>query len=271
MQSRTLSRIGDSDSDPPPRAAFRAGSRCRPNVMFETTTPEVAVLLGETGRDYEVADELMRAGLCVYVCTSAQEVHALLRAGKNPVLLADSERAAAFDSYPLTRLVYVVPTRDASMNLAPETSPVEIQVLGAAANAELSPILHAMRRHLAITAPRIVEPPPDMPSPPLWRLSTPPRRLTSPEDRSLPLTLTEWQFISHLFRARGRTLTFAEWQALSAKDGIRQLHNVAVLVSRLRRKAQRHGVTLPLEAVRGVGYTFTQACGEPLPAADDTA
>jgi len=242
--------------------------------MIETTKPEVAVLLGETGRDYEIADELMRAGFSVYVCTSTQEVHALLRAGKSPVLLADAERAAAFDGHPLTRLVYVAPAREvriSPMSRASDIAHVEVRVLGSDTSAQLSIIVRAMRRHLAIAAPRIAEPAPEAPGPELWRLSSPPRRLTSPEGRSLPLTLTEWQFMSHLFRARGRTLTFAEWQAVSAKDGLRQLHNVAVLVSRLRRKAQRHGVTLPLEAVRGVGYTFTQACGDPLPASGNPA
>ena len=227
--------------------------------MIETHTPEVAVLLGETGRDYEIADELMRAGFSVYVCTSSQEVHALLRAGKNPVVLADAARANAFDSYPLTRLVYVPPKPGGH---GADTPQVEVRVLGAAPNAELSPILRAMRRHLAVTAPRLPEPSPETPTPALWLLSTPPRRLTSPEGRSLPLTLTEWQFVSHIFSERNRTLTFAQWQAVSAKDGERQLHNVAVLVSRLRRKAQRHGLTLPLEAVRGVGYSFTQPCGD---------
>jgi len=214
--------------------------------MIETHTPEVAVLLGETGRDYEIADELMRAGFSVYVCTSSQEVHALLRAGKNPVVLADAARATAFDSYPLTRLVYVPP----EPGQAADKPHVEVQVLGADPSMELRPILRAMRRHLALARPR---------------LSEPPRRLTSPEGRSLPLTLTEWQFVSHLFSERSRTLTFAQWQAVSAKDGERQLHNVAVLVSRLRRKAQRHGITLPLEAVRGVGYSFTQPCGDLAP------
>lgn len=230
-------------------------------AMIETHTPEVAVLLGETGRDYEIADELMRAGFSVYVCTSSQEVHALLRAGKNPVVLADAARATAFDSYPLTRLVYIPP----EPGQAADKPQVDVQVLGADPNMELLPILRAMRRHLALARPRLSEPPPEAPTPALWLLSTPPRRLTSPEGRSLPLTLTEWQFVSHLFSERNRTLTFAQWQAVSAKDGERQLHNVAVLVSRLRRKAQRHGITLPLEAVRGVGYSFTQPCGDLAP------
>ncbi|OVZ54750.1 hypothetical protein CDO44_25905 [Pigmentiphaga sp. NML080357] len=231
--------------------------------MIDTNLPEIAVLLGETGRDYDIANELMRTGFIVYVCTSTQEVHALMRAGKLPVILADARQAAAFDDYPLPRLVYVPRTADAATPAGRQAtgaaSGVEVRVMGSDARVELTAILRTMRRHLdAPMAPESIERP--VPAPAQWRLSTPPRRLIGPGDQSLPLTLTEWQFVSLLFMAPNRVLTFAQWQAASVRDGQRQLHNVAVLVSRLRRKAARHGIKLPLEAVRGVGYAFTEPC-----------
>ncbi len=226
--------------------------------MTDAQLPEIAVLLGETGRDYDIANDLMRTGFNVYVCANAQEVHALVRVGKAPVLLVDASQAAAFESYTLTRLVYTRGAPEAAAAPAAGTHP-DVHVRGAdSGSGHLAAILRTMQRHLA--APRPARPDLHAGSPAQWRLSTPPRRLISPDGHGVPLTLTEWQFVSHLFMVPNHTLTFAQWQAASARDGMRHLHNVAVLVSRLRRKALRQGIDLPLEAVRGVGYAFTESC-----------
>ncbi|VCU71980.1 hypothetical protein PIGHUM_04072 [Pigmentiphaga humi] len=219
--------------------------------MNASRSPEIAILLGETGRDYEIANDLMRSGCVVYVCSSAQEVHALLRAGKTPILLSEEPQSAAFQHTALTRLVYARPPTHGS------PGDVQVRVAGSDGTEQLHTILDTMRRHLSATHR---PPPPPIPQVTSWRLSTPPRVLTSPDGAQMPLALTEWQFLSHLFAAPGQTLGYAQWQAGSRGGAVGSLHNVAVLVSRLRRKAQQYRITLPLEAIRSTGYVFTQPC-----------
>jgi len=226
--------------------------------MTDTKLPDIAILLGESGRDYEFASALMRAGFVVYVCTSPQQVHALVRAGKRPVLLAGASQASAFNDPLLPKLICSPHAPVGEGKRETETAwGIDVRAAGPDPQGHANSVLRALRQHLDAPRPQPkITPPP----PATWRLTAPPRRLVDPQERALPLTLTEWQFISLLLLAPNRVLTFEQWQDTSLRDGLRQSHNVAVLVSRLRRKAAHRGIKLPLQAVRGVGYTFTEPC-----------
>jgi hypothetical protein len=216
---------------------------------------EVAVLLSEMGHDYAIADELMRAGYVVSVCSNTQELTSLLRNGKRPVIVSDSANASSFTPYTqqmgLTHIVYS--RVESGISAAALRARVDVH---GAPGLDIDAIVTTMRRHLYVDAP----PPKPVQPDPVWRLVHRPRRLIDPDNRSIPLTLTEWQFLSHLFSAPNRVLHHTHWQNVSARGTQRDLHNVVVLVSRLRRKAQNASMNLPLVAVRGAGYAFTQAC-----------
>lgn len=188
---------------------------------------QAALLLSDPGQDYTIASNLMRAGYAVYVCCSMQELDLLVRSGKRPLVLAEPSYA---------------------LSMAEEVARhgLELRAYVPAALPRPGP------------AARLA--PPQAP-PVTWRLAPRPRRLLDPNGHGLQLTLTEWRFMNYLFAAPNRVLNREDWQHVSAEQGaLRDQHNIVVLVSRLRRKAQDAGIGLPLVAVRGTGYAFTQPC-----------
>jgi DNA-binding response OmpR family regulator len=100
---------------------------------------------------------------------------------------------------------------------------------------------------------------PTMPgSPPAWRLEANGRTLVGPQNQRLPLTGSEWEFFVRILSMPGYRLTrqriAADREAIG--QGKQAPRSVDVLVSRLRSKASRMGIDLPLLAVRSWGYMF---------------
>lgn len=94
---------------------------------------------------------------------------------------------------------------------------------------------------------------------PLWRLTHSGRVLAGPRGQHLPLTFTESAFFLRLLSSPGHRLPRERLVASSVATGPRSRHSarsVDVMVSRLRAKAERLGVGLPLLAVRQWGYIF---------------
>lgn len=94
---------------------------------------------------------------------------------------------------------------------------------------------------------------------PLWRLTHSGRVLAGPRGQHLPLTFTESAFFLRLLSSPGHRLPRERLVAASVAAGSRSRHSarsVDVMVSRLRAKAERLGVGLPLLAVRQWGYIF---------------
>jgi len=95
-------------------------------------------------------------------------------------------------------------------------------------------------------------------SPPAWRLENSGRTLVGPQGQRLPLTGSEREFFVRILSMPGyrlpRQRIVADMEA--SGQGTQALRSVDVLVSRLRSKAARMGVNLPLLAVRCWGYMF---------------
>jgi len=95
---------------------------------------------------------------------------------------------------------------------------------------------------------------------PLWRLTHSGRVLAGPRGQNLPLTFTESAFFLRLLSSPGYRLPRERLVMSSVSAaGSRRRHSarsVDVMVSRLRAKAERLGVGLPLLAVRQWGYIF---------------
>lgn len=93
---------------------------------------------------------------------------------------------------------------------------------------------------------------------PLWRLTHSGRVLAGPRGQNLPLTFTESAFFLRLLSSPGHRLP-RERLVTTPVAGPRRrqsTRSVDVMVSRLRAKAERLGVGLPLLAVRQWGYIF---------------
>jgi DNA-binding response OmpR family regulator len=99
-----------------------------------------------------------------------------------------------------------------------------------------------------------------------WTLDANSRALLCPNDRALPLTLAESNFLMRLATSDGQLLrrhgaagaVHADSQPDGQPDGRADTRGMDVVVSRLRRKAKEAGIELPLLAVRGCGYLFAE-------------
>lgn len=89
-----------------------------------------------------------------------------------------------------------------------------------------------------------------------WRLSESGWRLHAPSGRSVAVNLLERRLLTRLLAAGGEPVGHDELIAdLSAVAENFDRHRLEIVIHRLRRKADRQlGLSLPLRAVRGVGY-----------------
>lgn len=92
-----------------------------------------------------------------------------------------------------------------------------------------------------------------------WRLANKGWTLISPVGRSLGLTTGERDFLTRLVKAPDRKVSRDAFYPDGAEDAdgvITRRRFVDVMISRLRRKATAHHMTLPIRAVHGWGYMF---------------
>ncbi|MBO9664657.1 response regulator [Dokdonella sp.] len=89
-----------------------------------------------------------------------------------------------------------------------------------------------------------------------WRLSESGWRLHAPSGRSIAVNLLERRLLTRLLAAGGEPVGHDELIAdLSTVAENFDRHRLEIVIHRLRRKADRQlGLSLPLRAVRGVGY-----------------
>lgn len=88
--------------------------------------------------------------------------------------------------------------------------------------------------------------------------------LAGPGGCRVPLTAGERAFLETLLKAPGQRashddLTIAVSVAYGVAGAPRQVRQLGLLVSRMRRKCQDQGAILPLHSVHGWGYMFAQA------------
>lgn len=87
-----------------------------------------------------------------------------------------------------------------------------------------------------------------------WRVVAPGRVLVGPAGQRLPLTMRERAVLMRLFNAPGYCLHRENFFPAETRDPLDGARRVDVVVSRLRSKARRFNIELPLLAVRGWGY-----------------
>lgn len=92
-----------------------------------------------------------------------------------------------------------------------------------------------------------------------WRLTYRGWMLIAPNEKSVPLTLTERTFVMSLFRHPDRRLSYETWKR-SRVDETDTVHSLTAMVYRLRRKCALAGMRLPLRVEHGRGYQFVESC-----------
>ena len=80
--------------------------------------------------------------------------------------------------------------------------------------------------------------------------------LTSPFSVSIKLHAGEAAVIGHLAKATDRRGTFAELTAIVGESAARPRNHLAILVSRMRRRAQLMSIEIPIVGERSRGYIF---------------
>ncbi|MEN4920011.1 transcriptional regulator [Achromobacter spanius] len=103
-----------------------------------------------------------------------------------------------------------------------------------------------------------------------WRVIAQERTLAGPAGERLPLTLRERAFFVRLFDAPGHCLHRERFFPNAAPDPKAGARRVDVVVSRLRTKARRFNIELPVLAVRGWGYILLPH-GVPAPSRGDAS
>lgn len=170
-----------------------------------------------------------------------QEVDALVLRGLGkgvPKLISALRRAA-----PEAPVVWQAPTASARQRVEALEAGVDVFSSERMEPLEWDALLRNVRR-------RMMPPPTDGPA---WRLHE--RTLAGPAGERLPLTANERAFFVRLLSAPGQCLRRDRFFPRNPQEGAR---SVDVLVSRLRSKARRFDIELPILAVRGWGYILVQ-------------
>ncbi|MET3645998.1 response regulator transcription factor [Phyllobacterium ifriqiyense] len=97
------------------------------------------------------------------------------------------------------------------------------------------------------------------PTGPAWALVEGDWVLTDGMGHRLRLTTAEQRFLGRLFLERGKTVDRrALVEALGGDVYDFNYAHLDTIVSRLRKRARKSGMVLPLHAVRGIGFAFTE-------------
>lgn len=95
-----------------------------------------------------------------------------------------------------------------------------------------------------------------------WRVDPHAGALAGPAGEFLPLTVTERAFFVRLLNAPGYCLRRESFFPAGGRDAREGARRVDVLLSRLRSKARRLNIELPVLAVRGWGYILMTEGGQ---------
>ncbi|CAP45032.1 response regulator transcription factor [Bordetella petrii] len=218
---------------------------------------EAIVIQGGVPRRPHLSSALAAMGWSVRECSAVGGLGNLVDARPPQVMMLEGPAQMLCTLAGIAR--FTAP-RAALIVLADDTE-LEARVLALGAGADVACPLQIDLRELAalgraLAQPRRDDVRPAAPVTPGWHLISGGRVLAGPRGQRLPLTFTESAFFLRLLGAPGHRLPREQLAASRNARGSHSVRSVDVMVSRLRSKAQRLGIELPLLAVRQWGYIF---------------
>jgi DNA-binding response OmpR family regulator len=243
--------------------------------------------------DIRLINGVMEAGFPLRVCTTPEELFALLGKGKKPMVVLDvghSNNEA--DGFMLSKFIqsafhcgvilFVGATSDD--RIRGWSYGADICLSEPVPSAELIAALNALNRRLSEQArdsaatPAPQEPAeatarPTSPSLPShsednrpsrikWALEISGWRLRMPSGTTVALSSPERAVLILLFRAPDHLLRRDDWNDLFPRTNLAYAHRrIDVIISRLRKKVEQAEGDFPLHSRRGIGYHFSQPCG----------
>lgn len=215
-----------------------------------TLLSDIVILLHDTEQDYPVAERLLTMGHTVYICGSHAELMSLYQQGKRPRVLAHIDYTPPLNEPILQSLLQGARPLDADV----------LHQLGLQATT-FEVFSDGMTARPALFTPSEIETPPATDDA-TWVLAQGTRRMTleAPDGSVIRLTPTESRFLQTLFSSPSLTVERDDWKNQNGGKDQRDIHNLAVIVSRLRLKISQRGLSFPLRVMRGAGYFFAGKC-----------
>lgn len=227
---------------------------------FVATGRPVLVLSSDEAFRRAAVRAMRRCGMGVEGCRSEGDAHRRVAGDRAPllVLAGSPARLASLCSglrqrSPQAGIVAVSHYDGADQRIEVMRQGADLCLAGDLQVGELVAALQALARRVN---GRGMPDAPLRPAPSVWRLLEKGWVLRTPEGASLVLTGAERAFMGELLGAPDARLDRRAYLAARAGETTRRLD---MLVCRLRRKAARQGIDLPLRTVSGWGYAFAGA------------
>jgi len=224
----------------------------RSNFLIPEPAPTLAVVMADDQQRESVLDQLMARGLAAWGAADELSFYRELAIRKANIVLVDlglpHEVGPAIVRHLQTSGAYGLM---ALVDAGQESLVRELGLQG-----QVSKPVNA--QHLLYAIAMFWEHCQQAQQPSGWWLDPDGPRLVAPNGRGMPLTTNEQRLVGGLMACYGQTLSKEQLIALLwGKHCDRDYHGVEVLLSRLRRKAQKAlGEPLPIRAVQAIGLVF---------------
>lgn len=237
-----------------------SGSEEYLKVNSITTSPLVYLVDDDKDFREEMVLGLTRLGLCVLGFDSAASLYRAYAARPSDIVILD---IGLDGENGLSIAAHLRSSQSVGIIMATAHGSAEDRVEGIGAGADAYLVKPIDIRELAATVFTLYErlnrhksPSPSLD--PTWALLQGGWVLTDGMGHRLRLTTAEQRLLSRLFSERGETIDRCALVEALGEDVYEFNYNhLDTIVSRLRRRARKAGMVLPLHAIRGVGFVFT--------------
>lgn len=224
---------------------------------------EICIVEDEADLREEIVEALLEAGFGVRGFPASRELYAALLAAPCDIVILDvglpgedgfsiAERLHSLGPMGIIMLTARAQTEDRVRALL---GGADVYMVKPVDLRELLAVIGSLARRLAASESLPANALETTANP--WALSADGWTLFDPDGASVPLTAQERAFLQRLWQQAGEAVSREELAVAMGGDPYEyDFHRLDTLVSRLRRKAADLGLTLPLRAVRGMGYLF---------------
>lgn len=226
-----------------------------------TITPLVYLVDDDDDFREEMVTGLSRLGLNVHGFHNAEALYRAYAARPSQIVILDIVLEGEDG---LSIAAHLRPLQSVGIIMATGRATIEDRVASLQLGADVCLVKPIDVRELAATVLALnnrvskVHRTPPLPQSPQWALVEGGWTLTDGVGHRLRLTVSERRLLERLFRERGNTVERkALVEAMGADVYDFDYGNLDTIVSRLRQRAKKASMHLPLHAIRGRGFTFS--------------